>query len=109
MKVLFLETDLTFSLIPRVFPSLIDNLILNLRNEITNVEINPEITFTIADRLNIKILEQPSDFQSQNKYEVELKNGTNVIYRGKLLILEQGTNIQNYEYGSQTKTRFDYK
>jgi hypothetical protein len=59
--------------------------------------------------LNIKILSQPSDFESQNKYEIELKNGLNVIYRGKLLILEQGTNIQNYEYGSQTKTRFDYK
>lgn len=109
MKVLFLETELTFSLIPRVFPSLIDNLILNLRNEITNVEINPEITFMITDKLNIKILEQPSDFQSQNKYEIELKKGTDVIYLGKLLILEQGTNVQNYEYGSQTKTRFDYK
>lgn len=109
MKVLFLNTELKFSLIPRTFPLLIDNLVLNLRNEITNVELNPSITFTITDKLNIIIASQPSDFKSQNKYEIELKNGTDVIYLGKLLILEQGTNVQNYEYGSQTKTRFDYK
>ena len=41
--------------------------------------------------------------------ELELKNVADVIYRGKMIILAQGTDVQNYEYNSQPNARFDYK
>lgn len=109
MKVLFLTEVLTFSLIPRAYPLLTDNLVLSLRNEQTNVSIVPAFTFTVTDKLNITITAQPADFKTQNKYEINLQNGGELIYLGTAIVLESGTNIQNYEYGTQTSKRFDYK
>jgi len=109
MKVLFLDTPLVFYLIPRVYPIITDTLTLYLRNEITDKTITPAITFTISEKLKITIPAQPTDFKIQNKYEVELKNGSSVIYRGKIIILAEGTDIQNYEYSSQINAKFKYK
>jgi len=109
MKVLFLTEALTFSLIPRVYPEVSDILVLSLRNEFTDEVITPAITFTITDKLNITITNQPADFKSKNKYDIDLKNGDDLIYLGKMIILEAGTDVQNYEYSSQTTKRFDYK
>ena len=109
MKVLFLDAVLDFYLIPRVYPIVTDVLTLSLRNESTDEAITPAVTFTIAEQLKINITAQPTDFQAQNKYEVELKNGTDVIFRGKIIILAQGTDVQNYEYNSQPNKKYDYK
>ena len=109
MKVLYLDTTLSLSLIPRIYPEEGDTLILKLRNEISNLELTPEFTFSITDKLNLTITSQPDDFKTQNKYEIEILNGIVTIYLGKLLILEENTNVQNYEYGSQSNARFDYK
>ena len=109
MKVLLLGSPLIFAVIPRVYPENGDTLILKLRNEISNLELTPEILFEVNDKLIITIASGPEDFKSQNKYEIEILNDADVIYRGKLLILDHDTNIQNYEYGSQQNKRFDYK
>lgn len=110
MKVLFLTEDLTFYIIPRVYPELADTLTLSLRNEFTDEIITPLVSFqTLSGQLAVKITQQPADFKTQNKYEVILKNGSNVIYLGKILILESGTDVQNYEYNTQSNARFDYK
>lgn len=109
MKVLFLTEALNFSVIPREYPLIADNIILSLRNEMTDTVITPAITFTVTDKLNITITAQPSDFKSQNKYEVTIKNGANVIYLGKMITLESGTDVQNYENSTQTNERFGYK
>lgn len=101
MKVLFLDNDLIFSVIPRVFPSLVDNLSLNLINENSKTVVTPDFTFDITDKLVITITETPTDFKIQNKYSIEIKNDNDIIYLGKLLVLENGTDVQNYEY--QTK------
>ena len=109
MKVLFLLEALKFSLIPRKYPIISDILTLNLRNETTGVVINPAITFTVTDKLNITITAQPLDFKTQNKYEVTILKGSEIIYKGKLIVLESGTDVQNYNYGSQTTSKYSFK
>jgi len=109
MKVLFLTEDLTFYMIPRVYPEPADTLTLSLRNEFTDETITPLVSFEkVSGQLAVKILQQPNVFTTQNKYEVTLKNGSMIIYLGKLLILESGTDVQNYEYNTQSNARFDY-
>jgi hypothetical protein len=136
MKVLFLQTPLMFSLIPRHYPKETDVLTLVLRNEYTNEFLIPKITFSVDEKLTIELidlsqstidlanitidsllvlgdpinnLEFPADFKTQNKYEITLLNANEIIYKGKLIVLEAGTDIQNYDYGSQTTSRFQYK
>jgi len=109
MKVLFLLEALKFSLIPRKYPIISDILTLNLRNETTGLVINPAITFTVTDKLNITITAQPLDFKTQNKYEVTILKGSEIIYKGKLIVLESGTDVQNYNYGSQTTSKYSFK
>lgn len=112
MKVLFLDNDLIFTLVPRIFPSLTDNLSLTLTNENSKVVINPTFTFELnekRDKLVITLTETPENFALQNKYSIELKNDNDIIYLGKLIILQNGTNVQNYEYGSQSTSRFKFK
>jgi hypothetical protein len=110
MKVLFLTEDLIFSLIPRIYPLITDDITLSLRNEQTDVVIEPEITFTVTDKLNITITANPADFKTQNKYEVNIKNGEDLIYSsGKMIVLESGTDIQNYENSTQSNEKFSYR
>lgn len=109
MKVLFLTEALIFSVIPRSYPLITDTITLSLRNEMTDETITPAITFTVTDKLNITITAQPADFKTQNKYEVNIKNGTDIIYLGKMIILESGTDVQNYENSTQTNEKFGYK
>lgn len=109
MKVLFLDSELIFSLIPRIFSFSSDELSLSLRNEMTDVILTPNFTYTIDDKLNITIPIVPTDFKTQNKYEITLKNNGEIVYLGKLIVLDMGTDIQNYNYGSQTNSRFEFK
>jgi len=109
MKVLFLNNPLIINLIPRKYPIISDVLTLNLRNENTGVVINPAITFSVDDKLNITLTTQPLDFKTQNKYEVTVLKGGEIIYKGKLIVLESGTDIQNYNYGSQTTSKYSFK
>jgi len=109
MKVLFLTEALEFSLIPRKYPIISDDLTLDLRNETTGTVITPAITFSVNDKLNITITEQPLDFKTQNKYEVTISNDSEIIYKGKLIVLDSGTDVQNYNYGSQTTSKYSFK
>lgn len=109
MKVLLLETPLIFSIIPRKYPSIMDVLTLNLRNENTDEIISPEITFSVNERLDIMLTTTPLDFKTQNKYEVTLLRGSEIIYKGKLIVLEKGTDVQNYTYASQTTSQYSFK
>ena len=109
MKVLFLLEALKFSLIPRKYPIISDVLTLNLRNETTGDVITPAITFSVDEKLNITITTQPTDFKTQNKYEVSILRGSEILYKGKLIVLESGTDIQNYNYGSQTTSKFTFQ
>ncbi len=109
MKVLFLDTPLIFKVVPRFYPLITDTISLHLRNEATNEVITPEISFTLNNYLNITILEQPTDFAIQNKYEVIIYNDVDIIYMGKLIVLKEGTNVQDYEYKTQNNEYFRFK
>jgi hypothetical protein len=110
MKVLFLDAVLDIYLIPQDYPINTDTLTLELRREQTDVIISPAVTFTTgSEQLKVTITDQPDDFKTKNKYEFELKNGASTIFRGKIIILAQGTDVQNYEYNSQPNKRYDYK
>lgn len=110
MKVLFLNTVLKLILIPRNYPLIGDVLTMSLRDEFSDDIISPPVTFEkVGKRLEVTITTQPTEFSIQRKYEITLKNGSKVIYLGKCMILEQGTDIQNYEYNTQPNARFDYK
>lgn len=109
MKVLLLSEVLTFYCIPRIYPKIGDVLSLSLRDEMTSEIINPVVTFLVdSDKLAVTITNQPSEFSAQKKYEISLSNNGNVIYLGKMIILESGTDIQNYEYSTQSTARFTY-
>lgn len=109
MKVLFLNTPLLFSCVPRIYPNGSDTLSLSLRNELTDVLLNIPITFTVDRLLNITIASQPLDFKAQNKYEVIIYNEISIIYLGKLIVLKEGTSIQDYQYLTQDDNGFKYK
>ena len=109
MKVLFLNTPLIFKVVPRVYTFQSDNISLYLRNEMTNEAITPEITYTLDNYLNVTIVDQPTDFAIQNKYEVIIYNDNDVIYMGKMIVLKEGTNVQDYEYKTQNNEYFKYK
>ena len=110
MKVLFLTQILKLVLIPRKYPLDGDVLTLFLRDEFSNEELTPPFTFeTLGKRLLVTITTQPTAFQTQKKYEITLKNGSEEIYLGKCIVLDAGTDVQNYEYNTQTNVRFDYK
>ncbi len=107
MKVILLNNPYKIYLTPRIFPNINDNLSLNLRNEMTNEVLTPTISFILGDKLEITIT--TTSFKVQDKYEIELLNGSSVIYRGKLIVLDDNTDIQNYEYGSQSNSKFKFK
>lgn len=109
MKVLFLNTQLNFSVIPRVYPIALDNLLVTLRNEQTNHIFNADVTFTTDNYLNVTILSQPIDFKAQNKYEITIKNDGVVVYLGKIIVLKEGTDVQDYEYKTQNNEYFRFK
>ena len=109
MKVLFLDEELIFKVVPRKYPNVNDEFVLTFRNENTGVTFSPSYTFEITDKLEITLPTQPTDFAIQNKYDIEIVNNDEIIYLGKAIVLESGTNIQNYEYGSQSTSRFKFK
>lgn len=109
MKVLFKGKPLIIRLIPRFDVLKSDTISLSLRNEVTNVVITPEITFESGKRLVITITNEPLDFKIQNKYEIEVKKADKIVYLGKLIVLKEGTDIQNYEYKEQNNGYFKFK
>lgn len=109
MKVVFLNQPLVFSCIPRAYPTLGETLLLSLRNELTDVVITPNITYTVDELLNVTITSQPTDFAIENKYEMTIYNNSNIIYMGQLSVLKNGTDLQNYKYKNHSDGGFEYK
>jgi hypothetical protein len=112
MKVIKINEIEQFNCVPRNYPSVSDELTVTLINEMTNEPINLSFTFSISDAyLTIIVNEIPNDFKSGEKYSITIKNITKnnyIIYLGKLMIVDENTDIQNYEYQSQSNSRFNY-
>lgn len=97
-----MKTSTTFSFIPRFKILESDLILLNLRNEKNNEILTPDFTFSITDRVNIVITEDV--LNEGDKYEIEIKRGTDIVYLGKLLVLNPATDRQNYTYGTSKFT-----
>lgn len=107
MKALILNNSLELHLIPRIYPNNTVNLVLNMRNEMTDEVLTPEIIVYITDLLNITILN--TEFKVQDKFQISLFSDGNLIYLGKLIVLKEGTDVQNYEYNTQKNEIFGYR
>lgn len=106
MKVLFLNTSYTFSFIART-EIISEKISVSLRNEMTNVVIESESDFMeVGGRTYLTLSGDTSDFKEKNKYEITLLSDGNLIYKGKAIILKEGTDVQNYEYGTQDNKFF---
>lgn len=111
MKVIKLNQVEEFSCVPRIYPKPSDALRVTLTNELTNTSIDLSFTSIISGAyLTIIINTIPNDFTSGNKYAIEVYNITSqsIVYLGKLLIVDENTDIQNYAYKSQSNSRFEY-
>jgi hypothetical protein len=95
------ESPYIFSFIPLIYPEISDVLTIDLRNEISNLAINSTSTWLLdLGRVYLTISSPQIDFIIGNKYSFVIKNGIIPIYYGKLIVLETGTDIQNYTYGN---------
>jgi hypothetical protein len=109
MKILFINEQLVFNVIPREYPLITDTIVLELKNEISGLVLTPAISFLIGQKLQITIISQPTDFKPKNKYEITIKKDENVLYLGKLMTVDSGTDVQNYQQSSQTNGKYKYK
>ena len=104
-----MNTTAIFSVILRVYPSELDIISLTLRNELSDFVITPDISFTVGQRLQVHIEDAIADFKSGNKYEIVIDNAGAVIYRGRLIVVDELTDTQNFEYTTQENGRFKFK
>lgn len=107
MKVLFLNTAFTFPFIPRQIP-VSNDLDIILRNEVSQVVIIQKLTWTITKNKVYVTLENDTDFVTKNKYELEIQDNGITIYRGKLMFLEENTDLQNYDNETQSDKEYVY-
>lgn len=98
MKILFLNTDYKITLVPKVEIIESDNLTITLRNEMTKVLTdNIDFTFEInGNYIEITLENLPIGAKAKDKFEFEVKKGAISVYIGKVLVLTDGTNVQNY-------------
>tara|TARA_R110000822_G_scaffold62632_1_gene154284 strand:+ start:1197 stop:1523 length:327 start_codon:yes stop_codon:yes gene_type:complete len=107
MKVLKLNTPLKISAVVRVAPVLGDILTMTAVNEFSgNSKEYTLIWDYLRDRLIFYLSNTNTDFVPENKYEITIKNGVNVIYLGKMIVVNQSTDTQNYTPSSQTTQRY---
>lgn len=59
----------------------------------------------INDRFQI-IIPQNTEFKAGNKYEIFIKKGEIIVYRGKMIVTKENTDIQNYTPSKQQNQRF---
>lgn len=87
--------------IPRTYPILGDELIIEFENGMTN-----EFVWTISNNLLIITFSDTSLFKQRENYSFTIYNEQEVIYKGKCIFLKNGTDIQNYTNQSQDNKRW---
>ena len=110
MKVIKLGSNVEISAVVRIAPIYWHNLALSARNETTNFVHNIALNWFIRKDRIVFTFDIPTEFEVTNKYEITLYNETTseLIYRGKLIVVKQNTDIQNYTPSKQ-KTQNRYK
>jgi hypothetical protein len=107
MKVLKLNTPFEISVVPRIALVSSDELIFTARNEATGLSAEYTLFWSLINgRLNFELPDTNADFLAGNKYEIFITSNDVIIYRGKMIIVKEDTNIQNYTPSKQTTPRF---
>lgn len=109
MKVIYLNKPYDINLVPRIYPEVEEELTLELRNESSDLTFQPEIAWIAGNSLTVTITSGVplGEFQSMDKYEMTLTNGLSIVYKGKLIIVDETTNVQNFIYTDQSNSRFE--
>ena len=107
MKVLKLNTPFEISAVPRIALVSSDVLIFTARNEVTGLSADYTLVWSIINgRLNFELPDTNPDFIAGNKYEIFIKKSDTIVYRGKMIIVKEDTDTQNYTPSKQTTPRF---
>mgnify|MGYP000090086591 FL=1 len=87
---------------PRFYPALLDVLVFTLDN-------GTVIPFTwIIEKNNIvATLGSTEGFTQGSNYSFTITKGTDIVYKGKLFFLKDGTDVQNYTDKSQDTKRWE--
>lgn len=83
-------------LIPRVFPNESDLIITKLKNENNGEYFDLESSFSYFNNYFNLILTDNNYFKINNKYEFNIYLNDRVIYIGKIYVVNQGRDIQDY-------------
>ena len=107
MKVLKLNTSFKISAVVRIAPGFSDVLKLTAVNEFNENSKEYTLSWSYSrNRLTFTLPDTNTDFKANNKYEITIKNGVNTIYLGKMIVVNQLTDIQNYTPSSQITQRY---
>lgn len=111
MIVIELNTILEISAIPRVAPSLLDILVLTAINEKSQVSTDIPIDGYMHNGRLIFTFVIPLIFIAGDKYEISINNTTTskLVYKGKMIVVKENTDIQNYTPSTQQTQRFKTK
>ena len=60
----------------------------------------------LKNRLVFTLPNTNTDFSAGNKYQITIKNGSTTIYLGKMIVVTELTDIQNYTPSNQTTQRY---
>ena len=88
-------------LVPRFYPIIADTLTLTFENGL----IIP-FTFILDKNLLILTLTDTAQFKQRENYSFTLLKGTDILYKGKMIFLKNGTDVQNYTNNSQDNKRW---
>jgi hypothetical protein len=91
----------SFSVAPRVYPQPADTLILAFENGFTTT-----FTWSIIGQLLSVTLDSTEGITQGTTYSFTITNNGTTIYKGKIIFLKDGTDVQNYTNQSQDTKRW---
>jgi len=111
MKVIRIDTPFELSAVVRIAPTSGDIIDFYSRNEATNLETTYNINWEYSHgRLIFELpaITQDVAYFAGDKHEIIITNTTieTVIYRGKMIVVKEDTDIQNFTPSTQTTQRF---
>lgn len=87
---------------PRFYPASLDVLVFTLDNG----AVIP-FTWTVEKNNIVATLETTAGFTQGSNYSFTITKGTDIVYKGKLIFLKDGTDVQNYTDKSQDTKRWE--
>ncbi len=84
-------------IIPRIFPNIGDELSISIREEFSNITEEVEFTWDyINNYLNIYLTDSEF-YKLYSKYEVIVSRDGAIIYRGKMMVIDDTDSIQDFK------------